>query len=233
MSIHGYLAMTPAQIRSARPLPRSLGWMSCHFSEEGIRDLPQSLPPGSLLILDDSRPPDALDLELICSQLETAIGKNGCSGLLLDFQRKGLQGIDSLVKALTQALPCPVALSETYAALSSGPVFLSLPPAHRSLEASVRPWAGRELWLEIGFGAEIITVRPEGAAIEEALSPLPPCPLADPRLCCHYAIETSDDRAVFYLRRSPQDLKALLLRAQALGITRNAALYSELPYLPL
>ena len=56
MAMEPYLAMTAGEIRGASVLPRRTGWLSCHFSPSGagLSNLPVALPPGSLLILDDS-----------------------------------------------------------------------------------------------------------------------------------------------------------------------------------
>ena len=82
-------AMTPEEMASVRPLPAGAAWMSCHFAPEGLRDLPETLPEGSLLILDDSIPLTDQDPQKILDQLTTAIGRLRCQALLLDFQKPG------------------------------------------------------------------------------------------------------------------------------------------------
>ena len=71
MAMEPYLAMTAGEIRGASVLPRRTGWLSCHFSPSGVglSNLPVALPPGSLLILDDSTPMDGHDPEQIAGQL--------------------------------------------------------------------------------------------------------------------------------------------------------------------
>lgn len=233
MAIEGYLAMTGAEMRRCAPLPRGVGWMACHFTSTGVGDLPGCVPPGSLLILDDSRLPEQPDLDRICRELNQALRRSSCSGLLLDFQRRDNPMLKEITQALAQALSCPVAVSEGYGRYTHGPVFLSMVPPHIPLSQALKPWKGRELWLEAGRATEIITLKFSGAEIAPAQSPLPPCPMADPELCCHYGIEVKEDKAVFSLRRSPEDLQQHLKQAEALGVTRYVGIWQELKYLPI
>ena len=89
MAIAPFLAMTAAEMHSCASLPEKVAWMACHFSPYGLglSNLPKTLPPGSLLMMDDITPPQGHDPDLIAAQLEECVQKFQCSGVLLDFQR--------------------------------------------------------------------------------------------------------------------------------------------------
>ena len=112
MAIPLYLAMTAAEFSGCNTLPSNPAWMSCRFSPggNGLSNLPSSLPPGTLLILDDQTPPDGHDTALIRQQLMEIIDANHCAGLLLDFQRPDIPQTTQIVKELL-SLPCPVCVS--------------------------------------------------------------------------------------------------------------------------
>ena len=225
MEIRTYLAMTPEEFREVSPLPPNPAWMACHFSPEGPTGLPSSLPPQSLVILDDrilpGGPADPLVTEEFVRLCSTA------DGLLLDFEHPMDPELARAAQALSEALPCPVAVSEAYAGPLTGPVFLSLVPPHVPLEERTAPWRGRELWLELGPGSEVLTLTASGAILSPA-SPLAPLPHTDPRLHCHYRMDPGEDRVVFSLTRTQEDLHALTAEAQALGVTRCVGLWQEL-----
>ena len=229
MPVPGYLAMTPARIRSAPALPPRIGWMSCRFSPTGLHGLPRHLPKGSLLILDDGGDCPLTDPDAVVSQLRETAAALSLSGVLLDFQKPVEDPLFRLASRLCRELSCPVAVSQKYAEATHGPVFLDLIPPHRSLAAHIRPYAGRELWLELGPGAETVTVTSEGARFSAPRYPLPYCPFADLQLCCHYHLDLQEDRAVFTLLRQSGDLKALLQQGEDLGVTRYVGLFGDLP----
>ena len=87
MAIPQYLAMTAAEMALA-PLPPHPAWMACHFSpySTGLTNLPPKLRQGSLLILNDRTPIHCHDPERVCRELNTALHRFGCVGLLVDFQ---------------------------------------------------------------------------------------------------------------------------------------------------
>ena len=87
MGIPQYLAMTDGEIAACARLPPRLARMGCHFSDDGLVELPQTLPSGALLVLDDRVPMAAQDPGRILAQLAEALEKFSCTGLLLDFQQ--------------------------------------------------------------------------------------------------------------------------------------------------
>ena len=106
-----------------------------------------------------------------------------------------------------------------------------LPPIPPSVapEGHFAPWKGRELWLEIGLCGEVLTLTQEGCVA----APLPfPDPnrdgFSDPKLHCHYTIETKEKSAGFTLWRNREDIEELLEEAETLGVTTAVGLFQEL-----
>ena len=233
MPITGFSALSPGGFRTCSPLPRHPAWMSCHFSAQGLTDLPRSLPAGSLLILDDSTPPEHCTADAILDGLRNWLSSQAVSGLLLDFQRPGNPFCEELAPVLSEALSCPVAVTESYAAFTKGPVFLGLLPPHQGLKQQTEFFEGRELWMELGPSPEQILLTEHGASVTSLPGSPPRCPQWDLDLHCHYKISLSEDQAVFTLLRNREDLRALLRDAQDLGVTRYVGLYGELAPLGL
>lgn len=231
MAIPWFLAVSQEESASVQPLPEKMAWMACHFSDHdsGISHLPPALPAGSLLILNDQIPPLHHDLEQITGQLARVVEETDCFGVLLDFQRPGLEEAAAIAAGLTDSLPCPVAVSQTYAGELNCPVFLSPCPHHVPLKQYVVPWSGRRLWLDLAMDMEQITLTKAGSRI----SPLPPgqAPAEGHRedhLHCHYSITTGLDAVQFTLWRTREDLEALAENAETLGVEALVGLYCEL-----
>ena len=89
MAIPLFLAMTGAEFAAAGTLPKTAAWMACHFfsGDAGITNIPSSLPPGSLLILNDQIPLSGHNLGRVGEQLQQAADALDSRGVLLDFQR--------------------------------------------------------------------------------------------------------------------------------------------------
>lgn len=167
MSIPLYLAMTAADFSS--PLPERAAWMAVHFSvaDRGISNVPASLPPGSLVILNDQIPWNGHSSGLICSGMVDLLLKTGAEGLLLDFERPALPETRELVRSLAlccEAIGCPVAMPPAY--LSRVPSAVFLPP----LPCRVAPELpeNREVWAELSPTALRAVIGAEGTALEEA-----------------------------------------------------------------
>lgn len=224
MEIVLHLAMTAAEIEKCRPLPNHLGWMACHFSPYGIglSNLPQSLPPGSLLIVNDRTPICGHDPAQIAQQLAQAVETFQCCGILLDLQRPGAQQ----VAAAVASLPCPVAVTPDYAAGLQCAVFLPPPPLTVSLPSYLERWQGRVLWLEAATEETCIQVTAEGSHVLDA-KPIP-CPHIDEKLHCRYGMELHPDSVHFYLRRDTEQLLRLMEEGAQLGIERFVGLYQQL-----
>ena len=231
MAIMPFLAMTAAEMYASSSLPEKVAWMACHFSPygTGLSNLPKAMPPGSLLMVDDITPPHRHDPDFIAEQLSACVETFRCSGVLLDLQRRNCKETASIAAQLAAALPCPVIISDHYAAELDYPVFLSPVPPSVPLEEHLLPWKGREIWLEIGLDGEILTLTEQGCQA----TPLPYPDIDaegfyDKELHCHYTIETNEKSAGFTLRRTKEDMAQLLAEAETLGVVGAVGLYQEL-----
>lgn len=224
------LAMTPSEIKQCPSLPAPPAWMSCHFSEDnqGLTDLPEELPEGCLLILDDRIPCNGHSAPLAAAILREVIAQFHCCALLLDFQRPANIETAAMVEALIRALPYPVAAPPEYAKNYPCPVFLPPAPLHIPLEKYLRPWHGREVWLEVALCQERITVSKNGATVEQIFAAAPYCGFFDETLCCRYVSNIQADRITFTLFETYETLESKLELADSLGVTRAVGLYQEL-----
>lgn len=224
-----YLAMTATEFAGAEALPPHPAWMACHFSPygTGLSNCPEDFPKGGMLILNDRTPVDGHDPALIASQLAQLVREFSPEAVLLDFQRPGEERTAAIVKTVTEALSCPVGVSAQYAPTLGCPVFLPLPPPHKPLKEYLAPWAGRDLWLEIGLTGEEIRVTDKGSfflPLSKDAAPLH----ADRTLHCHYCVDVTEQEARFTLLRTGEDLFGLLREAEALGVRLAVGLYQEL-----
>lgn len=231
MSMRLYLAMTAAEYHSAGTLPESVAWMACHFSSYGVGlcNLPNTLPKDAMLIVNDRTPPHLHDPQQIVQQL-TALAKTlrpAC--ILLDFQHPDNPETASITQAILRALPCPVGVTEHYAAAFQCPIFLPPPPMCMDIEQYLAPWKGREIWLEAATGTSVITLTQQGAHMEADGQVLPEEPhFTDSQIHCSYHIRLKDNAAVFTLHRSRKQLEDLLAEAQRFGVTQAVGFYQQL-----
>lgn len=233
MEINCFLAMTAAEIRSCSPLPPKIAWMACHFSPygTGLTNLPPPLPPGSMLIVNDRTPISGHDPSRILDQLGQLLSRQSWEGVLLDFQRPGIDETVALAQTLISGLPCPVGVSEAYCGDFSCPVFL--PPIAPNVlpEERLAPWKGRDIWLEAGTEALTCLLNEQGAVFSQSIGSPPPSEgFPAPRLYCHHTIKLMENQVIFTLYRTPGDTAALLRRAAAFGVTRAIGLYQQLPF---
>ena len=226
-----FLAMTAAEIRANPDFSAPIGWMACQFSPcgPGLSNLPDTLPAGSLLILNDQMPWCGHDAALITEQIKERIEALGCYGLLLDFQRPGIPEIQELVSLLCDGLSCPVGVTEAYFAGISCPVFLPPVPLHQTVTDYLSPWQGREIWLELALDAEEILLTPEGASTTPLLPwDAPKTTHHDDSLHCGYSVTLEETSARFTLSRTREDLAPLLEEAAKCGVTAAVGLWQEL-----
>lgn len=231
MDITHYLAMTGAEFAAAETLPQHVAWMSCHYSAggSGLSNLPQRLPPDSLVVIDDSIPPSGHDTVVILTQLTALLQAQQFKGILLDFQRPDLEENATIASCLVKNLPCPVCVSSLYAKKLECPVFLPSPPLHCLLEQHLSPWQGREIWLEVALEAETITVTEAGSQVSPlSRFDLPELPFEDTGLCCRYKTEVLTNRIVFTLARDQKMVNKLLKTAEKQGISCAVSLYQQL-----
>lgn len=231
MALPLYLAMTAAEMRGNAALPSKLAYMACHFSpyETGLSNCPKTLPEGAMLILNDRTPIHGHEHELIAAQLMELVEKWKCSSVLLDFQRAEAEETAKLAKVIVDTLPYPVGVSESYADKLPCPVFLPAVPPDTPLKDYLRPWQGREIWLEAALDGIEIALTEQGAASV----PLPFCKALpnthwDEVLHCHYHIHTEESQARFTLYRTHEDVDAILEEAAGMGVSLAVGLWQEL-----
>ncbi len=179
----------------------------------GLHGLPQRLPEGCPLVVSDRVSIQGHDPAAIRDQLAAL----GPWAVILDFQRPGEPEAEALAAYLSQALPCPVIVSQPYARDLPGPVLLPPCPCHVPLGRYLEGWQGREVWLEISREGEQLTLTEAGLETEP-LDGAWELPHRDRALCCHYAIALTEKNAVFRLERTAEDLIALNRQARELGV---------------
>lgn len=225
------LAMTPSEIATTAALPERISWMSCHFCPytEGITNIPEALPEGAMLILTDRENCSGHSRNLVSQQLLDTVQHLHCESVLLDFQRPPNPELEAMVAAIVQALPCPVAVTEHYAAGLNCPVFLPPCPLHISMEDYLTPWHNREIWLEAALSQETITVTEGGSVFTPVYSmDSPSGGFYHQKLRCRYHTALYYDRILFTLFDTPETLEEKLEVALRLGVSRAVGLYQEL-----
>lgn len=229
MGLQWIPALTGAEFFALGQVNRPVAWMSCHFSgwDAGLTGLPERLPEGSVLILDDSFPMGDHDPVLICRQLKNwGVGKK-IEGIVLDLQRPNVTKSRTLAEKAAE-LPWPVAISELYARHSKGPVFLSSVPPHRTLQQHLAPWKEREIWLEIAVETEIATVTKDGCTFQS--TPLTEsCDGFFPENSRHmcYQVQTYEGQATITMVRNQTHIPGLLQEAEYLGVKKAIGLYQQ------
>lgn len=230
-----YLAMTAAEMFSRCSLPSRFAYMACHFSPytQGITNIPDQLPPGAMLILNDRMCCKGHSADLVVSQLLEVITRQNCESVLLDFQRPPEIESLTMVNTIIQSLPCPVAVTEGYGTGHSCPVFLSPAPMHMPLSEYLEPWTGREIWLEAALCQEVITVTDGGT---EYTPVFPTGELTggfyEETLRCMYHTEVTPEQIRFTLFETPETLEQKLEHAHSLGVSRAIGLWQELGTFP-
>lgn len=227
------LAMTAAEMSASDAIPQYCAWMACHFStySQGLTNIPDRLPKGAMLILNDRFPCQGHSPGLAAQQLAEAVTRLECESVLLDFQRPDEPETEAVVRAVMDALTCPVGVSEAYAKAPDWPVFLSPAPLHVELKDWLSPWQGREIWLEAALCQEVISVTERGTTFT-------PCfptdglevGFFDETLCCQYRTEILNDEIRFTLFDTRESLEKKLKKAHSLGVTRAVGLYQELGF---
>lgn len=224
-----YLAMTAAEFAQKSAFSHKVAWMSCHFSPfgRGLSNVPKWLPEGSLLMADDSYPPDGHDPKEIADQLQAAADRLKPAGIVLDFQRPGDAQTERIRDAILSSLPYPVAVALPYARRDF-PVLLPPPPPQTVLTEYLKAYRGQEIWLEVGAIQICATVTEKGCAFQETQLQWDLPKFYDEALCCHYQTRVSKDSIQFLLLREKDDVLQLAKAAQAHGVTCCVGLYREL-----
>ena len=134
-----------------------------------------------------------------------------------------------MVTTIVQLLPCPVVVTERYAASLDCPVFLPPCPLHISMEDYLTPWHNREIWLEAALCQETITVTEGGSVFTPVYSmDSPSSGFYHQKLRCRYHPALYYDRILFTLFDTPETLEEKLEAARLFGVCRAVGLYQEL-----
>lgn len=221
MGCRWYLAMTGAEFL-AYSGQAPAAWMSCRFSAmgSGLGNLPQKNP--ALLILDDCTPFDGHDPKRIAAEL-SQVARN-TEGILLDFQRDW--DVAPVIREILKAAPCPVAVTEAYADGFDCPVFVC-PDLNLPLCEGIKPWAGREIWLDVPVGMQVFTIDETGCRVGDICQPEGEFPLVDEPSHCRYRMKKSEKEIRFSLYRPPEALEGILKEADALGIQKAVGLSGD------
>ena len=195
-----YLAMTDAEMHKIPQFPPHPARLGCTFSPDGtgLQDLPEIFPQGAMLIVDD-RIPFCGDPDEIAGSLAEAADKLHPESILLDFERPPTAATLEAAAAIRRLLPCPVGIPPAYGETLDCPLFLPPCPLHMPMADYLRPWKGREIWLEAVLRQQTITVTAKGTTYA------PPVPggrtggFYDEFLCCQYTSEITNGQAHFFL----------------------------------
>ena len=224
-----YLAMTATEMLGADSLPKHFAYMACHFSPygTGLSNLPEGLPPNSILIVNDRTPICNHDNKKIREQLEEIVSTLHCNSVLLDFQRANEEETAALCNCLVGALPCPVCVSHFYATPLSCPVFVPPLPLGEKLFDYLAPWKGREIWMDIAEESIKFTITPEGSSRTPCHPPQRET-IYSKELHCDYQIQVFPNHAEFILHRCRDQFPALMQEACQLGVMKFIGLYQQL-----
>ena len=234
MALQLYMAINSAEFYNLAQIPPHPAWMACHFSghSSGLSNLPADFPQASIVMLDDSTPIQGHDPQRILNELRQLYERIKPAAFLLDLQRPASLEAVQMARFLARSLPCPVAVSHLYAADLDCPVFLPPPPLHKALPEYLKPWDGREIWLEIATDCQNMVITREGCQIiPEYISTLPEPVFYHEKLFCRYHTKVEKDRVVFTLQREKNEWEQLLIQAEALGVACCIGLYED-PQLP-
>ncbi len=226
-----YLAITGQEFPHFCKFSSTLCYLACHFSAsgKGLSNLPTVLPAGTIISIDDSTPITNHCADVVTSQINEVVEELHPSGILLDFQRPDNPFTPDMVESILSSVTCPVAVSHVYAKGYDCPVFLPPLPFRMTLSAYLQPWAGREIWLELGNEKEmaIITENEFGAEKVYDIPNNNPY-FSDRPLLCHYSTHISQDHIALYFHRTEQDLQDLQAEAKELGVTKFIGLWQQL-----
>lgn len=228
MAIARYLAMTADEFAADTAGSGPIAWMACHFSpySTSLSNLPQTLPDNSLLILNDSTPPEHQNPKIIAKILDNTVKDHNCSGILLDFQRADRPATKKIVGEILH-IGLPVCVSECYAKELDCPIFLPPLPLRMLLTDYISPWHGRDIWLDVALSSEQVTITGSGCG-SSFINTVTEYPHTDEALHCRYAINVNSESAQFILHRTKEDLEDLITEADGLGIKAAVGLYQEL-----
>ena len=156
-----FLAVTAKEMEAV--LPQRTAYMACHFSAggSGLSNMPQALPKGSILLLDDSMPVQGHDPETVVQQLKELADKFSVRAVLLDFQKPPTTESKEMVSCILRNCGCTAAATPAYAE-EGFPVFLPPPPPNKPLAEHLKPWKNG-VFLELYSEGLEVTVTKDGS----------------------------------------------------------------------
>ena len=226
-----YLAITAQEFTHFEDFPSTLCYMACHFSPSGagLSNLPLSMPPESILCIDDSTPIADHDTKTVADQICTLVERYQPCGIVLDFQRPDNPRALDMIMSIIRCTNCPVAVSHIYAAEFECPVLLPPLPFRLTVEEYLEPWTNREIWLELGNDMEKTIITEDAFGAERIYNvPVSRPILEDPILLCHYSINVKQDHIALYFHRTKEDLEQIQRKASALGVNKFLGLWQQL-----
>ena len=241
MSVPRYLAMTAGDFSVASSLPPRVAWMAMHFSmsSPGLSNRPHTLPPGSLILLDDQIPwSSGHSLEAVCQEAVDTLLRTGAAGLLLDLERPPTEETRRLAGYLAQCCReagCSIGMPPAYLDQTEAAVFLPPLPCHCPPQTVLEPYRGREIWLEaVPAGCRIYlsgaraSVMPEQAEALEAEGAAFPTFSSGP-LHCRYFSKPVGSGIQLSLYDTEETLLEKLDACESLGVTRAVGIWRQIP----
>lgn len=228
MEIPWFPAITQEEIQKLATLPAQFAWMACHFNPEGngIMDLPETLPPGCILILNDQIPYHGQSGEVIGQQLTECAQRWSLHGVLLDFERPVSEELRETVRMLVSTLPCPVACGKNLEIEGLVSV-IQMPPLSEKPKEYFESKKG--VWLELRKQAEGYRIERDGSKSYSTEEPQGEKlkRLQDTALCVHYHFTVNTENADFVLWRDHKDREKIIEQAKEAGIDTVIGLYQE------
>ena len=222
-----YLAMMDGEMQDSPSLPPRIARMGCTFDPDGpgLLDLPEALPQGGMLMVDDRNPISSQDPHVVATTLAEAADRLGITGILLDFERPPAAVSQAMAACIIRMLPCPVGIPPAYGASLDCPLFLPPCPLHIPMAEYLKPWQHRKIWMEARMLQQTVTVTSTGTVYG---IPSPADNLTggyyDEILCCQCIPEITDAQVRFTLYDTPETLQK---KWKHPNITRAIGLYQD------
>lgn len=228
MEIPWFPAITQEEIRQMSTLPAQFAWMACHFDPNGngIIDLPETLPPGCILILNDQIPYNGHSGEIIAQKLKECAQKWRLNGILLDFERPIPEEQKETARMLVNTLPCPVVCGQD-TEIEGLISLIQMPPLLENPKKYFQRKKGA--WLELQKQAVNFCIEKDGCKSDSVEVPQMEIikGLQDNELYVHYHFTVNTENADLLLWRDRQDREKIMELAKEAGIDTIIGLYQE------
>ena len=195
-----YVVITGEELAKCSHLPPKIAYLGCHFAGGHLTNIPQGLPEGSMLLIDDRNPPG--DLPDAFARLSPLLPQ--LSGIYLDFQKKSTGRF--FAEGFVKKSPIPV--GTPFAGLGI-PVF-SARELHTLPQKRSFPF-----WQEGVLSCWELKITKEGCQKKEIPRTEGFSGFEDKRLFCRYAVSVSEEAAVFTFQNTKDDLLSELAASGA------------------